>query len=284
MQTLRPKLAGLALSVIAVLGLSGCSALPSLEHDDSETSAGSCTSTVMTAQRAESSVSTGVTVLHRIRAAAVAASSWLDVATTCPQRFSEGVIRAAAAEIVTDDLTRRAGLPTVDREQSQNIEITGPKDSAEAATLAGLAVAQDRAGFAFEVLAARGDRLRERDETISLHHRDSAAILVASLHDCSQQSSDTCMTDDPREKIYSVANLKNPDTTIVDPTSGLSMPIGAAVEMDAVLEQLSAVTSSELDTTGKTALARFITYDAVTAFSLGYPRAPLPLQPLGSES
>lgn len=284
MQTLRPKLAGLVLGVITVASLSGCSALPSPEQSSADSPAGSCTSAVLTAQRAESSISTGVTVLHRIRAATDTVSSWITVATTCPQRFSEGVIRAAAAQVTADDLAHRAGLPLADREQSQNSGITGPKDSAEALTMAGLTLAQDRAGFAFEVLAARGENLRDRDEETSLRHRQNAAALLESLRTCSTTATDTCATDDPREKIYSIANLKNPGASILDPASGLTVPIGAAVEMDAVLEQLEAVKSSGLDTTGKAALARFIAYDAASAFAMGYPLVPLPLQPVGSES
>ncbi|MBT1170843.1 hypothetical protein JS536_06740 [Bifidobacterium sp. SO4] len=79
---------------------------------------------------------------------------WIDVATYCPGRFGEGVLRDAQTKADLASLADRLGgtEPAVTPARLDGVT------SAVAGTdvLDAMAVAEDRAGFALEVLAARG--------------------------------------------------------------------------------------------------------------------------------
>ncbi|MDN6234125.1 MAG: hypothetical protein L0J14_03275, partial [Bifidobacterium crudilactis] len=111
-----------------------------------------------------------------------------------------------------------------------------------------IALAEDRAGFGIEVLAARSgassDSLRLSD-----NHKALAQSLV-SLHP---------ETSDPREKVYAVQQLLAHPATITDSVTGLSTTTSGQIEMDTARAIVEAMTvtksSSENDTDGDDASA-----------------------------
>ena len=93
--------------------------------------------------------------------------TWIDVATYCPGRFGEGVLRDAQTKAQLSSLAERLGgvAPTVTPARLDGVT------SAVAGTdvLDAMAVAEDRAGFALEVLAARGQT-------------DGATLALSDMH------------------------------------------------------------------------------------------------------
>ena len=102
--------------------------------------------------------------------------TWIDVATYCPGRFGEGVLRDAQTKAQLSSLAERLGgvAPTVTPARLDGVT------SAVAGTdvLDAMAVAEDRAGFALEVLAARG-RTDGATLTLSDMHKTAGQQLVS---------------------------------------------------------------------------------------------------------
>lgn len=96
-----------------------------------------------------------------------------------------------------------------------------------------MAVAEDRAGFAIEVLAARG---QTAGATLALSdmHKTAGQQLVAlangNFDDSGAQSSSSGQND-PRQKVYAIDQLLANPTTIADKASGQTVPTAAAIEM-----------------------------------------------------
>lgn len=175
-----------------------------------------------------------LTVWQRQRKATQARDAWRSVAVTCQGRFAEGVLESGRASFIAAGLAQRAGIPYADTVTTVNerTEITIAD-----ATAGNLALAHDRAGFAFEVLAARHNANATLAK-LSDHHKALASGFAAR----------TPNTDD-RSAIYSVQQLlANPDT-ILDAASGLQTPTSAAVAMDLVREQLNALAADSSNST-----------------------------------
>ncbi|MBT1177486.1 hypothetical protein JS532_07930 [Bifidobacterium callimiconis] len=170
-------------------------------------------------------------------------SRWHTAAVECPQRFAEGTVRSALATHAANTLAARTGINGVVSASSTSLDddLTLHVD---ASTAAGLSLAEDRAGFAFEILAAR----HNADATlykISDQRKSNAQILATAV---AQES-------DPRQKVYAVDSLiANPDET-VDPTNGLKASTTAVVEMNCALEQLDAVSAMTGKNSNSTASA-----------------------------
>ncbi|OZG58833.1 hypothetical protein BTIS_0554 [Bifidobacterium tissieri] len=168
----------------------------------------------------------------RLFSAVDAQSRWHTAAVECPQRFAEGTVRSALADDAARALTDRTGITSVVSSSSASVDddLTMHVD---ATTAAALSLAEDRAGFAFEILASR----HNADATLyhlSDQHKSNAQVLATVVK---QES-------DPRQKIYAVDSLiANPDET-TDPTNGLKAPTAAIVEMNCALEQLDAVSAT----------------------------------------
>ena len=137
-----------------------------------------------------------------------------------------------------------------------------------------MAVAEDRAGFAIEVLAARG---QTAGATLALSdmHKTAGQQLVAlangNFDDSGAQSS--LPANDPRQKVYAIDQLLANPTTIADKASGQTVPTAAAIEMDCARAQIKAVTESKSSTESDMLLilAALAAKHAYTAFQLGYP-------------
>ena len=168
----------------------------------------------------------------RLFSAVDAQSRWHTAAVECPQRFAEGTVRSALADDAAHTLADRTGITSVVFSSSASVDgnLTLHVD---ASTAAALSLAEDRAGFAFEILASR----HNADATLSRlsdQRKSNAQVLATAV---SQES-------DPRQKIYAVDSLiANPDET-TDPTNGLKAPTAAIVEMNCALEQLDAVSAA----------------------------------------
>ncbi|MBT1166470.1 hypothetical protein [Bifidobacterium simiarum] len=197
----------------------------------------------------------------RLLAASGARSAWSQAAVDCPGRFAEGTVRSAQAMIVGRSLEQAAGMVgrfiTVPSDRidegvlgdgtAAGTESTGTKSSgstgagstdssgsAESAlttkTAAALAVAEDRAGFGFEILAARHGA-NATMHTLSNRHKTNAQLLATAVK----------QTKDPRQKVYAVKSLLAGPNTIIDPTNGIVAPTPAVVEMNCAMEQLNAL-------------------------------------------
>ena len=136
-----------------------------------------------------------------------------------------------------------------------------------------MAVAEDRAGFAIEVLAARG---QTAGATLALSdmHKTAGQQLVSlangNFDDSGAQSSSSGQSD-PRQKVYAIDQLLANPTTIADKASGQTT--AAAIEMDCARAQIKAVTESKSSTESDMLLilAALAAKHAYTAFQLGYP-------------
>ena len=235
--------------------------------------------------------------------------TWIDVATYCPGRFGEGVLRDAQTKAQLSSLAERLGgvAPTVTPARLDGVT------SAVAGTdvLDAMAVAEDRAGFALEVLAARG-RTDGATLTLSDMHKTAGQQLV-SLADGSwgagsgnsgesgesgsgsSSGSGTSSDDgdngsttasgssngtdnagthaDPRKKVYDISQLLANPTTIADKASGQTVPTAAAIEMDCARAEIKAVidADAQFDDTTLSILAALAAKHAYTAIQLGYP-------------
>lgn len=165
---------------------------------------------------------------------------------------------------------------------TSDIATANVTDDLRAATLAGtdslsistnaltaMALAEDRAGFSTEVLAARssdgitmlaladahkatGERLislarsgAQTDATkqSGTSQSDSSAQSGTSSANGSAQSSNSTVTD-PRQKVYDVSQLIANVNAITDPATGLTAPTYAAVEINCAREELAAFAQS----------------------------------------
>ena len=239
--------------------------------------------------------------------------TWIDVATYCPGRFGEGVLRDAQTKAQLSSLAERLGgvAPTVTPARLDGVT------SAVAGTdvLDAMAVAEDRAGFALEVLAARG-RTDGATLTLSDMHKTAGQQLVsladgswgagsgnsgesgdASSSSGSSSGSGTSSDDgnsgstaasgssngtgnagthaDPRKKVYDISQLLANPVAIADKASGQTVPTAAAIEMDCARAEIKAVTDADapFDDTTLSILAALAAKHAYTAIQLGYPAA-----------
>ena len=94
-------------------------------------------------------------IIMRYLAAKQAVGQWSEVAATCTQRFAQGTIRSAQAEHVAVTLGTRLGGNDTYRTVSDDSLRQVLGIDLDGATLGAMSLAEDRAGFVMEVLAAR---------------------------------------------------------------------------------------------------------------------------------
>ncbi|KFI72257.1 hypothetical protein BMIN_0148 [Bifidobacterium minimum] len=108
--------------------------------------------------------------------------------------------------------------------------------------LSSMAVAEDRAGFALQLLAARGG------QHATLEEGDQRRAIAARLTSSAKNDNGP----DRRQQVYSVTSLIAHPDLIVDSATGLSVPTAAVVEMDcarAITAAATARSSSSATTT-----------------------------------
>ncbi|WP_152208925.1 hypothetical protein [Bifidobacterium cebidarum] len=195
--------------------------------------------------------------------------AWIDVAGQCTDRFAEGALRNAQSKTVVSLLADKYGQAAPEVTPARLDGVTSLKIDTSA--LDDMALAEDRAGFALEVLAARG---QTAGATLSLSdmHKAAAQQLV-SLTDAARGSAGSASHADPRQKVYAIDNLLANPVAIADNASGQNVPTAAAIEMDCARAEIAAVTGtqSKPDTDTAMILAALAAKHAYTAMQLGYP-------------
>ena len=211
---------------------------------------------------------------HRYVSALGAPSVWTQVAVECPGRFAEGSLRSAQSQYRLDSIAGLLGLGKAGMPRSDFQELTEAKD--DQGMVEAMILAEDRAGFAMGVLAARGGTHHELD--MSDEHKTAAQQLL--VH--------SGLKEDPRQKVYAVSELIANPETITDSATGLKLPTTSVVEIGCVREELAAVDEeSDTDDTGTTdnpndeqanrqvsnraVLSQLVSSRAYTAFTYGYP-------------
>lgn len=200
--------------------------------------------------------------------------AWIDVAGYCSGRFAEGTLRNAQTKQRLAIMSSKFGQGAPEVTPARLDGITSA--TIDQSVLDAMAVAEDRAGFAIEVLAARG---ATAGATLALSdmHKTAGQQLV-SLADGSwkdNKSDDSTATNhtDPRQKVYAIDQLLANPTTIADKASGQTVPTASAIEMDCARAEIQAVadSTSQSDSDTLLVLAALAAKHAYTAFQLGYP-------------
>lgn len=171
----------------------------------------------------------------RYLAAKNAVDQWNNVAGYCTQRFAQGTIRAAQAEYVAASLGTSLGQ-SVSLSHAQLDGVTHLDLDAHA--LGSMALAEDRAGFVTEILAAR--KVTNANLSVSDEHKTTGQLLFS----LSQTSKD------PREKVYDVRGILAHPEMMTDSATGLTAPTIAVAEITCAREEIDAIsdTSRSADT------------------------------------
>ena len=168
-------------------------------------------------------------IIRRYFSAQQAVSAWTNTAAQCPARFAEGTLRSAQARHMAralgDQLSVAVAPITLSRfDDVESLDV-------DSKSLATAAQAEDRAGFAMEVLAARNSGHATLD--ISNRHKTT-----------SQRFASFSGTIDDRRKTYeATALLAHPDT-MLDSATGLTAPTDATIEMNCARSEITAIAGS----------------------------------------
>ncbi|MBW3087970.1 hypothetical protein KIH77_04380 [Bifidobacterium sp. 82T24] len=223
-------------AVICMLVLSiPAHALPGLAGRGDDTELGPCERALQSGYRNHAIYQSSMPSSTRLLAAMSAKNDWTTVALNCPQRFSEGTVRSAYAAYAAESLASNLGIADIVAIPGTRLDDnSGLKLDADA--LAAMSLAEDRAGFAYEILAAKRGA-DSRLYSLSNERKTNAQLLATAVK----------QEKDPRQKIYSIdAIAKNP-AEATDPGTGLSAPTTAVVEMNCALEQLDAFSGGDAE-------------------------------------
>ncbi|MDN6719053.1 MAG: hypothetical protein L0L38_00115 [Bifidobacterium mongoliense] len=175
--------------------------------------------------------------IMRYLSAADARRQWLLVAANCPGRFAEGALRSARSAVAQHDL---AVTLRIDASSSDDDGYGRPLAGRNAAirgvgggVLATMAAAEDRAGFALQVLASRSDG------------RESIAVGDGYRANASRLMSMAIGGADQRRKVYDVGALTTTHQIGIDATTRLAAPVPALVEIDCARDEMAAVMGTD---------------------------------------
>lgn len=176
-------------------------------------------------------------IIMRYLAAQEAVSDWANTAAYCPARFADGTLRSAqarhTARLMAARLTINIAQPTLSRcDGIDSFDI-------DADSLSAMSVAEDQAGFAMEVFAARSIGHATLD--ISDRHKTTSQRLISFSG-----------AEDTRAKTYDVAQLLAHPDTIVDSATGLYAPTDAVLEMNCARSEIAAVAASSTSSNAST--------------------------------
>lgn len=154
-------------------------------------------------------------IIRRYFSAQQAVSAWTNTAAQCPARFAEGTLRSAQARHMAralgDQLSVAVAPITLSRfDDVESLDV-------DSKSLATAAQAEDRAGFAVEVLAARNSGHATLD--ISDRHKTT-----------SQRFASFSGAIDDRRKTYEA--------------TGLTAPTDATIEMNCARSEITAIAGS----------------------------------------
>ena len=185
-----------ALCITALCGaLSACSAPRIDGRAESEHQPSACESAYWAADASTATMNGRHHIIMRYLAAKQAVGQWSEVAATCTQRFAQGTIRSAQAEHVAVTLGTRIGGNDTYRTVSDDSLRQVLGIDLDGATLGAMSLAEDRAGFVMEVLAARdtpGATLSRSDR-----HKTAGQLLFTA----------SGLSRDPREKVYDIQKI-----------------------------------------------------------------------------
>lgn len=271
MKTLRDsrlfaRMAVALVSCALTVSLAGCS-VPRLESEvDAAGKPGACESALESAMDGRSSSTMSKPLMERYLAARSSADAWLTVASVCDARFAQGVMRAAQSSFTAAVLAARLGVAPASPARVDYADVV--RLDLQPSALGAMSLAEDRAGFSIEVLAARG--VGEATLALSDNHKTAAQRLF-SLSGTSK---------DPRRKVYAVnALIAHPDR-IDDPANGIETNTVAAIEMNCARGYLDAMNGNAATGSDGTSspsrksvdwLARMAVARAWRALELGYP-------------
>ncbi len=279
-----------ALTTLAFIGVTACSAPRIAGRAEQEQELGPCERFLETAQSYSNTMGDANIPLYlRYFTASLAQHDWLNVALQCPSQFGDATMHSAQAQHFTRLAANHFGfayapltvtkLDTVDL-----LDLPGE-------ALATIALAEDRAGFAAEVLAGRYDSFAPTSANTSADtefvRRLAANATLLTMSDNHKEAAARLTmlskgAQDIRRKVYDTRMLTTSEVNATDPATGLRTRAPAIVEMDCAREQLQRVdnlpasdiaTAQSQSSDALLQLSLLIATHAVTAFDLGYPSA-----------
>lgn len=274
------------LSLLVCMGLlSGCAVR--VEGRAEYEAAGTCEHAYYAARDASQTADSGTFPLFiRYAAADAAQHNWLDVAIQCPARFTEGTMRSAQAQYTMSLLASRLHIPYQPLTVSSLDGIASMKIAPTA--LAQMALAEDQAGFATEVLAGRwavSVPASANAYAASLAANTSAKLLTMS--DNHKETASQLMyiagseTKDLRRKVYATQTITANPGTVTDPSTGVQANTLSVVELNTARQELEALANNAYNATDVESsselranllqLSMLIATSVYTAFKLGYP-------------
>lgn len=197
---------------------------------------------------------------------ALASEDWLSVALLCPGRYSEGIVRSALSAV---NSSSPAPAPSAREIASTLTSTTDAEPFLLSPTLRALSLAEDRYRFATSVLATR-----------DYSGPDYVSLLTdAELLSQTYARLVTDSSTDSRQRIYDTTSLTNYSGQ--NTATGITMPVYASIELDAALEELTAVDKDSSSQSSQTdpasdqrsrSVALSIRSHLLRAFSAGAPR------------
>lgn len=277
--TLRTVVLSLVSMVLVIIMCSGCSA-PRVEgRAESESQQTTCDKFYARATQHDVQASKAPHMIMRYYAANEAQHDWLDVAIQCPNRFTEGTIRSVQMQLATKDLAQSLGQEYTSLSISRLDGIDSIAVSGK--SLATMALAEDRAGFATEVLAGKyastAPKIRNTNIQELAQNNASGMLRVSNNHkETASQLMNAAQNDsniqDLRRKVYATQELTAHPNTIVDPATGIQAPTYAVIEMDCAREELAAFEpATPSSTRGLLHLSMLIGTHIINAIEAGYP-------------
>ncbi len=241
---------------------------------EAEQELSACESALYSALDNDEVANSSALLVQRYFASRSAWSQWLDVAAHCSARFDEGVIRSAQAASRAVTLGSHLGIDSDTWDDLvEELVLSSEEESAnltELVDLSAAALAEDRVGFALEVLAARG--------------ADNATLSLSDWHKTIAELLASAAEEDTRQKVYDVEELLTHPNTTTDAANGLRASTVAIIEMDCTRSLIAAAntggtaSSDDNDSTDTAdeiaamrAYAALAVEHAYRAIQLGYP-------------
>jgi hypothetical protein len=226
-----------ATAIVTMLSLAACDS-PRLESQAEQ--AGPCRSAYSNAMRSTSRTMAGNPFAARYLSAGDAAQAWKEAAASCPAQFGIYTMKSVQMQWIQTNLAPLTGVSSTVHPNAENANLNEVVAlSLDNKTIGDVALAEDRAGFETEVLAAKGVNgatLRLSDD----HKAVAARLISIEPH----EGMSNTRVEDPRQKVYDTNNLLAHPDVITDPSTDLQAPTIAVVEMDCARESLTALASA----------------------------------------
>lgn len=222
----------LAISFVVALTLSSCAAPRTTVLSSTRTSSSTCAASTSAALDMSRKAQSAFSAIERILAGDTALDLWSSLAAECPDRIPQALMWSVHDRASLRTASAMLGLsrdvsPSIDISSLNAVDFDGD-------ALSSMAVAEDRAGFALQLLAARGG------QHATLEEGDQRRAIAARLTSSAKNDNGP----DRRQQVYSVTSLIAHPDLIVDSATGLSVPTAAVVEMDCARAITAAITAA----------------------------------------